>query len=154
MHVRMISVIARFVTFPCVCLCVVLCCAVLCVCCVCVWTLLFRSSQVHDNIGYGFDPHDDSDHLTIHNNHVYNNGWHGISEFLHPIQSIPVQSNQSRKTATARNNMCRQYHAACGVAREGEGGVGQAIDCLRGHQGWRSRPVICSLYIYMRVPPS
>ena len=40
-----------------------------------------RSSQVHDNIGYGFDPHDDSDHLTIHNNHVYNNGWHGISEY-------------------------------------------------------------------------
>ncbi|CAN0170231.1 unnamed protein product, partial [Hapterophycus canaliculatus] len=35
-------------------------------------------NEMHDNIGYGFDPHDDSDDLTIHNNHVYNNGWHGI----------------------------------------------------------------------------
>ena len=39
-------------------------------------------NEMHDNIGYGFDPHDDSDYLTIHNNHVYNNGWHGISEFF------------------------------------------------------------------------
>eukprot|EP00903_Cladosiphon_okamuranus_P017823 g16402.t1 len=35
-------------------------------------------NEVHDNVGYGFDPHDDSDYVTIHNNHVYNNGWHGI----------------------------------------------------------------------------
>ncbi|CAM9244630.1 unnamed protein product, partial [Choristocarpus tenellus] len=33
---------------------------------------------VHDNVGYGFDPHDDSDYVTINNNHVFNNGWHGI----------------------------------------------------------------------------
>ncbi|CAM9199692.1 unnamed protein product, partial [Hapterophycus canaliculatus] len=35
-------------------------------------------NEVHDNVGYGFDPHDDSDYVTINNNHVYNNGWHGI----------------------------------------------------------------------------
>ncbi|CAN0251238.1 unnamed protein product [Ectocarpus fasciculatus] len=35
-------------------------------------------NKMHDNIGYGFDPHDDSDYITIHNNEVYNNGWHGI----------------------------------------------------------------------------
>ena len=33
---------------------------------------------MHDNSGYGFDPHDDSDFLTIHDNTVYNNGYHGI----------------------------------------------------------------------------
>ena len=33
---------------------------------------------MHDNSGYGFDPHDDSDFLTIHDNEVYNNGYHGI----------------------------------------------------------------------------
>ena len=33
---------------------------------------------MHDNSGYGFDPHDDSDFLTIHDNTVYNNGFHGI----------------------------------------------------------------------------
>jgi len=47
-------------------------------CTVAQFPLLFV--QVHHNIGYGFDPHDDSDDLTIHNNHVHNNGWHGISE--------------------------------------------------------------------------
>ncbi|CAM9267689.1 unnamed protein product, partial [Ascophyllum nodosum] len=30
------------------------------------------------NHGYGFDPHDDSDHVKIIDNHVYENGWHGI----------------------------------------------------------------------------
>ena len=33
---------------------------------------------MHDNSGYGFDPHDDSDFLTIHDNEVYDNGYHGI----------------------------------------------------------------------------
>lgn len=48
--------------------------------------------QVHDNVGYGFDPHDDSDYVTINNNHVYNNGWHGISEF-----SLDVKTNNNDK---------------------------------------------------------
>lgn len=33
---------------------------------------------VHDNIGYGFDPHDYSRNATIEDNVVYNNGIHGI----------------------------------------------------------------------------
>lgn len=49
----------------------------------------FSYNVVHDNIGYGFDPHDDSDDLTIHNNHVYNNGWHGISESAVGVSSSP-----------------------------------------------------------------
>eukprot|EP00904_Undaria_pinnatifida_P001002 jgi/Undpi1/10902/HiC_scaffold_3.g01428.m1 len=36
------------------------------------------NNEVHDNIGYGFDPHDDSDKMRIVGNTVYNNGWHGI----------------------------------------------------------------------------
>lgn len=40
------------------------------------WT----NNEVHDNYGYGFDPHDDSDNVEISGNKVYNNGWHGISE--------------------------------------------------------------------------
>ncbi len=35
-------------------------------------------NEVHHNIQYGLDPHDDSDTLTITNNNVYNNGNHGI----------------------------------------------------------------------------
>ena len=33
---------------------------------------------MHDNHQYGFDPHDDSDYLTIANNEVYDNVNHGI----------------------------------------------------------------------------
>ena len=36
------------------------------------------NNKMHDNIQYGFDPHDDSDYLTIANNEVYGNGNHGI----------------------------------------------------------------------------
>eukprot|EP00752_Nemacystus_decipiens_P013622 g12080.t1 len=39
-----------------------------------VWT----DNKMHDNIIYGFDPHDDSDYLTIARNTVYNNNNHGI----------------------------------------------------------------------------
>ncbi|CAM9368754.1 unnamed protein product, partial [Hapterophycus canaliculatus] len=36
------------------------------------------NNKMHDNIQYGFDPHDDSDYLTIAGNEVYNNVNHGI----------------------------------------------------------------------------
>ena len=39
-----------------------------------VWT----NNKMHDNHQYGFDPHDDSDYLTIADNEVYNNVNHGI----------------------------------------------------------------------------
>ncbi len=35
-------------------------------------------NEVDHNAGYGFDPHDDSDHLLIENNLVHHNGYHGI----------------------------------------------------------------------------
>ncbi|CAM9981622.1 unnamed protein product, partial [Discosporangium mesarthrocarpum] len=38
----------------------------------------WNDNEVHDNEWYGFDPHDDSDYLTIHRNKVYGNGKHGI----------------------------------------------------------------------------
>lgn len=37
-----------------------------------VWFLLLAAAHRY----YGFDPHDDSDNLRIHNNVVYNNGKH------------------------------------------------------------------------------
>lgn len=36
------------------------------------------NNELDHNIGYGFDPHDDSDFLLIENNNVHHNGWHGI----------------------------------------------------------------------------
>ena len=49
----------------------------------------WSGNHVHDNVGYGFDPHDDSDNAVIANNHVHNNGWHGISEFGALFRSPP-----------------------------------------------------------------
>ncbi|CAM9520911.1 unnamed protein product [Ectocarpus fasciculatus] len=39
---------------------------------------VWDNNIMRDNIQYGFDPHDDSDDLTISNNVVYGNGNHGI----------------------------------------------------------------------------
>ena len=35
-------------------------------------------NEADHNVGYGFDPHDDSDFLVIEGNNVHHNGWHGI----------------------------------------------------------------------------
>jgi len=35
-------------------------------------------NELDHNVGYGFDPHDDSDYLVIEGNNVHHNGWHGI----------------------------------------------------------------------------
>jgi mannuronan 5-epimerase len=35
-------------------------------------------NEVDHNVGYGLDPHDDSDNLVIERNNVHHNGWHGI----------------------------------------------------------------------------
>ena len=35
-------------------------------------------NEVDHNVGYGFDPHDDSDYLVIERNNVHHNGAHGI----------------------------------------------------------------------------
>lgn len=35
-------------------------------------------NEADHNVGYGFDPHDDSDYLLIEHNNVHHNGWHGI----------------------------------------------------------------------------
>jgi poly(beta-D-mannuronate) C5 epimerase len=39
---------------------------------------VWRDNEVDHNIGYGIDPHDDSDDLVIENNDVHDNGNHGI----------------------------------------------------------------------------
>ena len=38
---------------------------------------MWAYNKMHDNWQYGFDPHDDSDYLTIAYNEVYNNVNHG-----------------------------------------------------------------------------
>jgi len=38
----------------------------------------WADNEIDHNVGYGFDPHDDSDQLVIENNDVHHNGNHGI----------------------------------------------------------------------------
>lgn len=39
---------------------------------------VMRDNHVYENVRYGFDPHDDSNHLIIEDNYAYDNGSHGI----------------------------------------------------------------------------
>ncbi|CAM9884349.1 unnamed protein product [Scytosiphon promiscuus] len=54
---------------------------------------LWTGNQMHDNEWYGFDPHDDSDYLTIHNNRVWNNGKHGIIASKR-CNHVSIQNNE------------------------------------------------------------
>ncbi len=40
--------------------------------------MTFRDNQFHDNIGYGFDPHDYTHHVIVDHNQSFNNGRHGF----------------------------------------------------------------------------
>jgi parallel beta-helix repeat protein len=40
--------------------------------------MIFRGNKFHNNIGYGFDPHDFSHHFTVENNESFANGNHGF----------------------------------------------------------------------------
>eukprot|EP00904_Undaria_pinnatifida_P005809 jgi/Undpi1/2358/HiC_scaffold_13.g05741.m1 len=53
----------------------------------------WRRNKMHDNSGYGFDPHDDSDFLTIHDNTVYDNGYHGIIASKR-CNGVSIQGNE------------------------------------------------------------
>ncbi|CAM9144267.1 unnamed protein product [Laminaria digitata] len=53
----------------------------------------WRRNKMHDNSGYGFDPHDDSDFLTIHNNEVYDTGYHGIIASKR-CNGVSIQGNE------------------------------------------------------------
>lgn len=71
----------------------------------------FSFNEVHDNVGYGFDPHDDSDYLFIHNNHVYNNGWHGIIASKR-CNHVSIQNNHVHDNG--RNGL--MLHRSCDYA--------------------------------------
>eukprot|EP00752_Nemacystus_decipiens_P012441 g11022.t1 len=52
----------------------------------------WRRNVIHSNSGYGYDPHDDSDYLTIHDNLVYDNNWHGIIASKR-CNNVSIQNN-------------------------------------------------------------
>jgi parallel beta-helix repeat protein len=51
-------------------------------------------NEVDQNVGYGFDPHDDSDDLLIEDNDVHDNGFHGIIASKR-CNNVIVRNNRS-----------------------------------------------------------
>ena len=60
------------------------------------------NNEVDHNVQYGFDPHDDSDHLLIQGNNVHHNGNHGIIASKR-CDHITIRSNTS--WANAQNGI-------------------------------------------------
>ncbi|CAM9510435.1 unnamed protein product [Discosporangium mesarthrocarpum] len=86
---------------------------------------LWEYNLMHDNTEYGFDPHDDSDNLRIHNNIVWNNGNHGIIASKR-CNDVSIQNNivfdnanagimlhRSSDYAIVRNNTVTDNGDAC-----------------------------------------
>ena len=65
-------------------------------------------NELDHNIGYGFDPHDDSDFLIIERNNVHHNGWHGIIASQR-CNNLIIQNNVS--WANGRNGI--MLHRYC-----------------------------------------
>lgn len=55
-------------------------------------------NRMHHNVQYGFDPHDDSDHLLIEDNDVHDNGNHGIIASKR-CNNVTVRNNRSYSNA-------------------------------------------------------
>lgn len=55
----------------------------------------WATNEVDHNVGYGFDPHDDSDYVVIENNNVHDNGWDGIIASMR-CDHLTVRGNVSR----------------------------------------------------------
>src|SRR5689334_12056803 len=71
------------------------------------WT----GNEVDHNVGYGFDPHDDSDHLLIEDNEVHDNGNHGIIASKR-CDHVVIRNNRSYGNAGNGIMLHRSYDDA------------------------------------------
>ena len=60
------------------------------------------NNEVDNNVQYGFDPHDDTDHLLIQGNNVHHNGNHGIIASMR-CDHLTIRNNRS--WANAQNGI-------------------------------------------------
>ncbi|MEZ4674039.1 MAG: glycosyltransferase [Caldilineaceae bacterium] len=60
--------------------------------------MTIRNNQVHNNLEYGLDPHDDSNNFIIENNVVFENGNHGIIFSRRCVNNI-IRNNRSYNNA-------------------------------------------------------
>lgn len=69
-------------------------------------------NEMDHNVGYGFDPHDDSDYIVIENNNVHHNGWHGIIASQR-CNNIIIRNNTSWKNG--KNGIMLHRYCVDGV---------------------------------------
>lgn len=86
---------------------------------------LWEYNLMHHNAKYGFDPHDDSDNLRIHNNVVWENGDHGIiaskrcndvsiqNNVVYDNLNAGIMLHRSSDSAIVRNNTISGSGDAC-----------------------------------------
>ena len=60
--------------------------------------MTLRNNQVHNNLEYGLDPHDDSNNFIVENNVVFENGNHGIIFSRRCVNNI-IRNNRSYDNA-------------------------------------------------------
>lgn len=56
---------------------------------------VMRGNHVYNQIDYGFDPHDDSNHMIIEHNYAYDNGNHGIITSKRCFKNIIAHNTSS-----------------------------------------------------------
>ncbi|CBN74601.1 mannuronan C-5 epimerase [Ectocarpus siliculosus] len=96
---------------------------------------LWEYNLMHENAKYGFDPHDDSDNLRIHNNIVWDNGDHGIiaskrcnhvsiqNNVVYDNTNAGIMLHRSSDYATVRNNTVSGSGDACIAIFESMDGI-------------------------------
>ena len=71
--------------------------------------MVFRNNKFHNNIGYGFDPHDFSHHFTVENNEAFANGNHGFI-ISRGCNNFVIRNNKSYNNTYSVSNEDRNAH--------------------------------------------
>ena len=71
--------------------------------------MLFRGNKFHNNIGYGFDPHDFSHHFVVENNEAFANGNHGFI-ISRGCNNFVIRGNKSYDNRYSLDNQDRNAH--------------------------------------------
>ncbi len=71
--------------------------------------MVFRGNKFHNNIGYGFDPHDFSHHFTVENNEAFENGNHGFI-ISRGCNNFIFRNNKSYNNRYSVDNQDRNAH--------------------------------------------
>ena len=97
-----------------------------------------RNNKFHNNIGYGFDPHDFSHHFTIEDNESFENGNHGfiISRGCNNFTFRNNKSYNNRYTLTDENRNAQGFMLDPGSPNSQFAQVPSHDNLLENNQAW------------------